>query len=176
MGILYLSYDIISMGMDISESDLPGVGKKFRCDLSGERSLVIVIHNTGTREIYIQESAGEDAEKVLELSDHDAREVGAILEGAYFQPVKDQSIKAHISDETIIEWFEIGAGSELVGKELGEIEELQRHDLIVTAVEKDRMIPNPEMSVKVEEGDIIVVMGSEETIEDVEDELDLESN
>lgn len=162
--------------MKIHESDLPGVGKKFRCELSGERSLVIVIHNTGTREIYIQEKNGEDARKVIELSNQDSREIAAILGGTYFQPTKDESIKAHVCDETIIEWFEIGADSSMIGKTLKQIKELQRHDVIVAAVEKEKMIPNPDSSTKIDGGDVIVLMGQEDVIEELEKDLALESS
>ena len=37
--------------MTVYESDLPGVGKKFEVDLDDEATLVIVIHNTGKREV-----------------------------------------------------------------------------------------------------------------------------
>ncbi|MDZ5813165.1 potassium transporter TrkA, partial [Halorubrum sp. AD140] len=38
--------------MTITESDLPGVGKKFEIELGGGEAMIVVIHNTGKREVF----------------------------------------------------------------------------------------------------------------------------
>jgi hypothetical protein len=55
--------------MTITESDLPGVGKKFEVDLGDGESLVVLIHNTGKREIYRRPDPDADSEKLFEFTD-----------------------------------------------------------------------------------------------------------
>lgn len=64
---------------------------------------------------------------------------------------------------------------DLVSKKLGDIDELERHDIIVAGIEKEKMIPSPDMSVEIDEGDTIIVMGAEEVIEEIKKELGLKS-
>jgi len=66
--------------MPITESDLPGVGKKFEIDLD-DGEMVVVIHNTGKREVFRRPTPDADSEKVFEFSDDLARTIGSIIEG-----------------------------------------------------------------------------------------------
>ena len=64
----------------ISESILPGVGRKFQVDtLSGDR-LTIVIHDDGTRELYHFSRKNLDRPaSVLRLTDGEARQIAGIV-------------------------------------------------------------------------------------------------
>jgi len=67
--------------MPITESDLPGVGKKFEINLD-DGEMVVVIHNTGKREVFRRPNPDADSEKVFEFSDDLARTIGSIIGGA----------------------------------------------------------------------------------------------
>ncbi|MFP3872377.1 MAG: cation:proton antiporter regulatory subunit [Candidatus Natronoplasma sp.] len=160
--------------MNVRESELPGVGKKFIFELGENRTLIVIIHHTGNREIYIKEGEDADADKLLELSDRAARTLGSILEGGYFQPVKDEAAETYVCKGTIIEWFKIESDIPIIGKTISEISELQRHDMIVAAVEKEdegRLIKMPGPETRIEKGDTLVLMGEEEVIRDIEERL-----
>ncbi|WP_224333306.1 cation:proton antiporter regulatory subunit [Haloprofundus halobius] len=149
--------------MTVYESDLPGVGKKFEVELNDGSQLVIVIHNTGKRELFLRESSDADSEKLFELSDRLARQVGTIMEGAYFQPIRTETIDTVLSDETLIEWVKLTAASPLVGKTLAESEVRQRIGVSVVAVQRgDQTISNPGAEFTVEEGDTLVVIGGQD--------------
>ncbi|HET7323104.1 MAG TPA: TrkA C-terminal domain-containing protein, partial [Halococcus sp.] len=130
--------------MTVYETDLPGVGKKFEVELDGERRLVIVTHNTGRREVFIRESPDEDATELFELSDRLARQVGTILEGAYFQPIRTDTIDTVLSEDTLIEWAKITDESPLAGETLAETQLRQRLGVSVIAIQRDEeTLTNP---------------------------------
>jgi TrkA domain protein len=149
--------------MTIYEADLPGVGKKFEVELDGERRLIIVIHNTGKRELFVRESEDEDADKLFELTDRMARQVGTIMEGAYFQPIRTETIDTVLSDDTLIEWVNVTDGSPLVGETLAETRLRQELGVSVIAVQRgDETITNPDPNTPIEVEDTLVVLGSHE--------------
>jgi TrkA domain protein len=149
--------------MTIYEADLPGVGKKFEVELDGERRLLIVIHNTGKRELFVRESEDEDADKLFELTDRLARQVGTIMEGAYFQPIRTETIDTVLSDDTLIEWVNVQNGSPLVGESLAETRLRQELGVSVIAVQRgEETITNPDPETPIEAEDTLVVLGSHE--------------
>src|SRR5687768_16107395 len=73
--------------MDVREHDLPGVGKKFAVTTNDGDRLTIIIHNSGHREIYFFERGEDYPAYAVRMEDSEARKLGAILGGAFFQPV-----------------------------------------------------------------------------------------
>ncbi|MCO8266850.1 cation:proton antiporter regulatory subunit [Haloferax prahovense] len=146
--------------MTVYESDLPGVGKKHEVELGDGSRLVIVTHNSGKREVFRRASADSDSEKLFELTDKLARQVGTLLEGAYFQPVQTESIETLLGGDTLIEWVEVGADSEIAGKTLGESDLRQATGASVIAIERgDEVVTSPGGDAMVEAGDTLVVIG-----------------
>jgi TrkA domain protein len=145
----------------IYESDLPGVGKKHEVELGDGSRLVIVTHNTGKREVFRRASADSDSEKLFELRDELARQVGTLLEGAYFQPVSSGDIETLLGGNTALEWVEVSDGSTLAGQTLVESDLRRKTGASVIAIERDDEIiapPGGDTTVKV--GDVLVVIGS----------------
>lgn len=148
--------------MAIYEDDLPGVGKKFEIELDGERRLLIVIHNTGRRELFVREEPDADAEKLFELSDRLARQVGTIMEGAYFQPIRTETIETVLSDDTLIEWEHVSTDSPLTGRTLADTGLRQEIGVSVIAIQRDEeTLTNPSPETRIEPGDTLVVLGSQ---------------
>lgn len=149
--------------MTIYEDDLPGVGKKYEIELDGERRLLIVIHNTGRRELFVRDEPDADAEKLFELTDQLARQVGTIMEGAYFQPIRTETIETLLSDDTLIEWVTVTDASPLVGETLAETRLRQELGVSVIAVQRgDEVITNPDPDIPIETDDTLVVLGSQD--------------
>lgn len=148
--------------MTVYEDELPGVGKKFEVELEGERRLVIVIHNTGRRELFVRDDPDADAEKLFELSDRLARQVGTIMEGAYFQPIRTETIETVLSDDTLIEWENVPTDSPLAGRTLGETGLRQQIGVSVIAIQRDEeTLTNPGPETRIEPDDTLVVLGSQ---------------
>ncbi len=153
--------------MPITETDLPGVGKKYEIDIDfKDRRLVIVTHNTGKREVYLREDRDADSEKLFELSDRLARTVGTILEGAYFQPVASGTRATTLGSNTQIEWFDVATDASLVGRTLSEILANEDIDVAVTAIQRgEDVIPASEPTTVIEAGDTVVVVGTTDQID-----------
>jgi TrkA domain protein len=159
--------------MPITESDLPGVGKKFEIDLDDGRILVIVIHNTGQRDVFVKPDEDADSEKLVELSDQLARTVGTILEGAYFQPVKTEDKETTLGDGTSIEWFDVPTGSPLTGESIADLLQDDRIDVAVVAVQRgDDVIPASTATKRIEDGDTIVAVGETTALDRFESMLE----
>ncbi|MFB6108607.1 MAG: cation:proton antiporter regulatory subunit [Haloplanus sp.] len=151
--------------MTVYESDLPGVGKKFEIDLDDGSRLVVITHNTGTREVYRRASAEADAEKLFELSDQLARTVGTVLEGAYFQPVRTANIETVLGDDTLIEWVTLADTSPVAGRTLGESDIRRETGASVIAIDRGGdAVANPGSDTRLEAGDTLVAFGTREAI------------
>lgn len=106
--------------MDVTETDLPGVGKRFEVDLRGDETAVVLIHNNGRRELFSRPDSSADAKKLLELSDREARTIGSLLEGAHFQPIATDTTETTIGEDGImLEWYTLDEDAELVGMSIG---------------------------------------------------------
>jgi TrkA domain protein len=153
----------------VYESDLPGVGKKHEVELGGGARLVIVTHNSGKREVFRRADADSDSEKLFELSDKLARQVGTLLEGAYFQPVQTDNIETLLGGDTLLEWVEVPPDSPVAGKTLAESDLRQATGASVIAIERDGedVIVSPGGDAVVEAGDTLVVIGQTDACRDV---------
>ncbi|WP_254839405.1 cation:proton antiporter regulatory subunit [Natronomonas marina] len=154
--------------MTVYESDLPGVGKKFEVEIDDGERLVVVTHNTGKREVF-RRRGDDDAEKLFELSDRLARQVGTILEGAYFQPVVTESTETMLGEDTLFEWVAVVEGSELVGRTLADLDFREATGASVVAVQRDgETEANPGADTTVRAGDTLIVVGSRADCDRVE--------
>ncbi|MEF8821448.1 MAG: TrkA C-terminal domain-containing protein [Halovenus sp.] len=152
--------------MDVSETDLPGVGKRFELDIGGGETVVIVVHNTGRREVFVRPESGADAEEVLDLTDKQSRVIGSILEGAYFQPVATDTTETMIGDNVMLEWYTLAEDSPLAGKSLREADLRSITGATVTAIERgDDVIQSPDPDRALEAGDELIVVGTRENHE-----------
>ena len=151
--------------MTVYESDLPGVGKKFEIELDDGERLVVVIHNTGKRELFHKSAPDADGEKVVELSDRLAQTVGSIIEGGHFQPVESDSVRTMLAEGTLLEWYNVDADTDLVGRTLADARVRERTGVSVVAIQRDdELLPSPGPDSTIEAGDTLVVIGSQEDI------------
>jgi potassium/proton antiporter regulatory subunit, CPA2 family (TC 2.A.37.5.2) len=154
--------------MTVYESDLPGVGKKFELELDAERLLVVVIHNTGKRELFIREGEA-DAERLVTLSDRLARQVGSILEGAHFQPVATESTATLLGDAALLEWVRVPTEAPIIGATLAELAFRTETGATVVAIDREPeavTTPGPETTIAAD--DTLVITGTREACQAVE--------
>jgi TrkA domain protein len=151
--------------MTVYESELPGVGTKFEVEIGDGERLVVVIHNTGQREVFRKPSEDADSEKLFDLSDRLARQVGSILEGTHFQPVQTDRIETMLAEGTFLEWYNVEETAELAGTTIADAGVRQRTGASIVAIERDEnVIPSPAPDTRIEVGDTVVVIGAREDI------------
>lgn len=151
--------------MKIKSVDLPGIGKKYTMHSSDGLLFVIIIHHSGRREIYFMADADDD-EPILtfELNDEEARNVGAILLGADYQPVSDE--RAELLVNTIrVEWIEVCTRSPLAHKSIKEAQIRKTTGVTVIGIKrKEEVIGSPDVHEVVLPGDVLMAIGKRDQI------------
>lgn len=150
--------------MEVHEHNLPGVGKKYAIKtLDGDR-LTVIIHNTGHREIYHFQRGEDYPFYAVRLEDAEARKLGAILGGAYFQPPVAESMEM-VLEQLSIEWVKVEDHSPLAGTTIADAAIRQRTGASVIAILRDgKAYPNPQPAHRVEAGDTLMVVGDREQV------------
>lgn len=150
--------------MEIREHDLPGVGKKFAVVTNEGERMTIIIHNTGHREIYHFKEGEEYPFYAVRLQDQEARKLGAILGGAYFQPPLAESMDM-VLEQLSIEWLKVDPASPLAGQTLEEAAIRQQTGASVIAILRGgKPHPNPQPSDRIQAGDTLMVVGDREQV------------
>lgn len=150
--------------MDIREHDLPGVGKKFAIKTGEGDRMTVIIHNTGAREIYHFKEGEDYPFHAIRLSDPDARKLGAVLGGAYFQPPVAESMDM-VLEQLSIEWLPVDRASALAGRSLQEAAIRQQTGASVIAILRNgKAYPNPQPDEVIRAGDTLMVIGDREQV------------
>jgi TrkA domain protein len=151
--------------MQVKEHDLPGVGKKFALATNEGERMTVIIHNTGHREIYTFRGGEEFPAHAVRLEDAEARMLGAILGGAYFQPAVAESMDM-VMGQLSVEWFRVAPGSPLAGRTIQESAIRKRTGASVIAILRDgRPRPNPGPADVMEGGDTLLVVGDRQQVQ-----------
>jgi TrkA domain protein len=150
--------------MDVKEHDLPGVGKKYAITTNEEDRMTVIIHNTGHREIYHFKRGEDYPFYAIRLQDPEARKLGAILGGAYFQPPVAESMDM-VLERLSIEWIKVDAGSPLAGQTLaGAAIRKQTGASVIAILRAGQALPNPQPSDRIEAGDTLMVVGDRDQV------------
>jgi TrkA domain protein len=150
----------------ISESNLPGVGRKFQIEtVRGER-LVVVIHDDGDRELYYFPRGKFDRPIcVIALTDGEARQIAGIIGGLTYVPKALPNAEV-VLDDLVLDWFMIEPNFKSVGKT---IRDLQARTVtgasIVSIIEPDRSTrTNPEADTYINAGATLILAGDRRNI------------
>lgn len=150
----------------ISETYLPGVGRKFQIEtLRGDR-LVVVIHDDGDRELYYFDRKNLDrAASVMILTDGEARQIAGIVGGLTYVPKALPNAEV-VLDDLVLEWFTIERGAAAIGKT---IRDLQARTVtgasIVSLIEPNHVNrTNPEADTLLNEGATLILAGDRKNI------------
>ncbi|UPM42660.1 cation:proton antiporter regulatory subunit [Halocatena salina] len=146
--------------MTVYEAEVPGVGHKFELELGDEERLIVIIHHDGKREIYLRPGKNQDSEKLFSLTGKLARQLGSILEGAYFQPVEMDDIQVPLG-EAIIEWTDVDPSAPLIGQSLQEATIRERTGVSIMAIQRgEETIANPQPDTTIKANDVLVSLGT----------------
>ena len=148
----------------VTEQELPGIGRRYElADTDGGR-VVVVIHHSGRRDLYVLPRGASTPSASLALTDSQARTLGAILTGAYFTPAVVEEMEAVIGD-LLIDWVTLPAGSRGADRTIAELGIRTVTRMTVAAVARDGdTIIAPEPDERLRPGDRLVVVGRREDL------------
>jgi TrkA domain protein len=148
------------MPIDLREARLPGVGVKygFRLDAGGRISLIL--HNDGKRELYWFRRADDDEPSaVITLDDDEARQMGAVLGGAYQRPKIVEDLEMALG-ELSIEWVPVPDSSPLIGKTLAEAALRAKTGITIIAIlRQPEPVSGAQPNDVIQQGDTLVTVG-----------------
>jgi TrkA domain protein len=147
------------MPVDLQETRMPGVGVKYTLRLDGGGRIAVIQHNDGRRELYWFRHAHDDEPRaVIALDDDEARQLGAVIGGAYERPKIVEDLEMALGELTI-EWVPVPDTSPWIGKTLAEAAFRARTGVTVIAILRD---PEPVSGAQpqdaVQRGDTLVTV------------------
>lgn len=150
--------------MSISEQDLPGIGRRYEIIAARGQRVALIIHHSGRRDLYVMDRHREDPTCVVELTDDQARRIGAILGGAFFKPAVVEEIE-RVVGEFVVDWVALSEDAAAVGRSIADLQVRRRSGMTVIAVVRGKTsITGPDPSEVLAAGDRLVVVGRREDL------------
>jgi TrkA domain protein len=148
------------MPVDLRETRLPGVGVKYAFRTAQGGRISVIIHNDGQREIYFYQRPDDDEPTaVIELHDDEARQLGAIIGGAYERPKIVEELEMALG-ELQIEWIPVPDTSPAIGRTLAECGLRARTGVTVIAILREpEPISGAQPDDVIQQGDTLVAVG-----------------
>ena len=148
------------MPVELRETRLPGVGVKYSFETAHGRRVTVIQHLDGTRELYTFARPDDDEPvAVLQFEDDEARQLGAVLGGAYERPKIVEDLEMAFGD-LAIEWVDVPGTSPAIGKSLAECGFRARTGITIIAIFRD---PEPVVGAQpsdvIQRGDTLVTVG-----------------
>ena len=138
--------------------DLPGIGRRYELTGTNGGRIIVIIDHSGRRIVHGR-NPGADQASAVELSDQQARKVGAILGGAFFKPAVVEELEA-VFGSLLIDWVTLEPASPGAGKTIGELQIRRRTGVTIVAIVRDNQaITVPEPSETLHAGDRLVFIG-----------------
>jgi TrkA domain protein len=144
------------MNIDVSESDLPGIGRRFEIPCEDGGALTIVVYNSGRRDLYAFAEPGAQP-CVVTLRDEQAHVVADILEGSWSTAPEARGVQEAI-DALAIDWVILEPGSPATGRTIGELRIRRGTGVTVMSIlRQNRVIDRPGPEEELRAGDRLVV-------------------
>lgn len=142
-----------------TETNLPGVGVRFDLQTNAGRSVGVVVHQTGRRDLVVYDERDCDrACESLELTEDEGHTIGELLGGNPVLEHLDDAV--HRLEDLVISWVTIDPESSLAGFTLTDASLRSRTGAGVVALVTDSgSIPMPAGSERLESGGTAVLVG-----------------
>ena len=120
----------------------------------------MILHNDGKRELYYFPHAGdEEPRAVITLDDDEARQLGAVVGGAFERPKIVEDLEMALG-ELQIEWIPVRDDSPWIGNTLAECGFRAKTGITVIAILREpEPITGAQPSDTIERGDTLVTVG-----------------
>lgn len=154
------------MNPDVTEHDLPGIGRSYTVAGTDGSKVLVVLHHSGRRDLYVlPEDEDDDPTAIVTFSDDQARRLGSILSGAYFKPAAVAQVEAVIGG-LLIDWATVRAESPGLERSIETLAIRRKTRMTVAAIVRadGSSVVAPEPSDVLRLGDQLVVVGRPEDL------------
>ena len=149
---------------DITETDLPGIGKRFSISTAAGETVTVISHLTGRRDIY-HSSREEEEPALLTLTDEEARQLSAVLGDIFFKPTPLDMLRSALASKANIDLAKVPKGSAAVGASLKQLDVRRHTGASVLAIQRgEETLANPQASTVLMEGDVLIAIGTPEDL------------
>jgi TrkA domain protein len=158
---------------EITETELPGIGKRFKMNLKKGGALTVVVRMDGERDVYFRETEDEEP-TVVSLTELEAREISSILVGTYYKLRPLEMLEEAMEHKAGLHSVNVPRSTAVAGKPIGELDIRKRTDASIVAIVRDdgTSLPNPDPTTTIEREDVLVVIGTVEAVERLKALLD----
>jgi TrkA domain protein len=148
------------MTSELRETRLPGIGVKYTAHTAHGGRLAVILHNEGLREIYwFRHADDEEPQAVIRLEDDEARQLGAVIGGAYERPKIVEELEMAFG-ELAIEWVPVPDTSPAIGRTLAECAFRARTGITIIAILREpESVAGAQPDDVIERGDTLVTVG-----------------
>jgi TrkA domain protein len=147
------------MPIDLHETRLPGIGVKYVLRTASGGRISLILHNDGKRELYYHERGEDEPRAVIELDDDEARQLGALVGGAYERPKIVEDLEMALG-ELVIEWVRVPDTSPAIGHTLAECGFRARTGITVIAILREpESVVGAQPQDEIQRGDTLVTVG-----------------
>ncbi|MEU7478365.1 TrkA C-terminal domain-containing protein [Lentzea sp. NPDC042327] len=154
------------MDVPVRRRDLPGLGKLFEIGCTSGGRVAVVVQNNGTRHLYTFEEDAEAASSAVQLDELQARTLGAVLAGVYFEPAGGNHDAPAVFGAVAIDWLTVEPEARSLSvSELG----LDGHAsaTLVAIVRGEQTVMKPEGHELTRSGDQLLIVGHRADIAEV---------
>lgn len=151
--------------MKIYETELPGIGVRYTLRFDGGREFVVLTRNDETRSVFFRADADTDAQRLFDLDAVDAHKLSDILAGTYFHPVEEGL--EDVLENARLRWIQVDEASPLSGTTIREAGIRTKTGVTILGIRRgEEMIADVGSATRIEAGDVLVAVGSEESHDD----------
>jgi TrkA domain protein len=147
------------MPIELRETRLPGIGVKYGFRLDDGGRLSVILHIDGRRELYYFRRTDDEPKAVISLDDDEARQLGAVLGGAYERPKIVDELEMALG-QLEIEWVVVPDSSPWIGHTLQEAGFRAKTGITIIAILRE---PEPVVGARpddeIQRGDTLVTVG-----------------
>jgi len=150
--------------MEIFETPLPGIGVRYEFTSELGDHVGVVIRRDGKRDVALYDRQDPDSCRgTMELTDSDASKLAELLGGTNITARLD-SLR-HMVEGLAIEWVTMPKTGGLTGQTIGDGHiRTTTSASVVAVIRSDSGIPGPGPEFRLEPGDTVLVMGSEDAV------------
>lgn len=150
--------------MEVYETLLPGIGSRYEFTTRSGDHLAVVVRRDRRRELVVYDRADPDAcRSSVELTTEETAVIAELLGGTKL--TERLSHLHHEVEGLAIEWVTIASGSSHVAQTIGDTKLRSATGASIVAVIRDgRSIPGPGPEFRFAAGDVILIMGSNDSV------------